>query len=58
MHILALNPQATTGAFLTLLHTAFERYQGGDEDGRLEGTSPFDSLSEYNVDSYFSAVAA
>ncbi len=65
MHILALNPHASTGTILTLLHAKmnalFQAYSEEDFHGlnsTLEGKSPLDYLSEYDVDSYLSVVAA
>mmetsp|Transcript_3702 Transcript_3702/g.4261 ORF Transcript_3702/g.4261 Transcript_3702/m.4261 type:complete len:398 (-) Transcript_3702:101-1294(-) len=65
MHILALNPHATTGSILTLFHinmcSVFEHYT--DSLGPGEGTgmhqkTPLDFLLEYDVYSFISVMAA
>ncbi len=57
MHILALNPHATTGAILALfdanMEAVFERYsEGHDEHSSISGKCPLD------VESYLLVVAA
>ncbi len=58
MHILALNPHATSGAILTLFHAnmgaVFEPYAGYG----MSDKTPLDCLMEFNTEAYLGVIAA
>ncbi len=62
LHILVLNPHATTGSILTCFHAnmsaGLEKYDWYDDGSLVGGKTPLDCLMEYDLDSYIAVVTA